>query len=197
LWVHYAQARKGAQFDDSDQALLEKLLNYGAAAPETLPQGQLLVVVPRFGTISPWSSKASEIALGVGVLGLARLERGIAYFIQADSPLSQDELLQVAALLHDRMTETVLSTVEEGRGLFREEERRGLRRVPILSGGRQALVDANSSFGLALADDEIDYLLEAFTQLGRDPTDVELMMFAQANSEHCRHKIFRADWFID
>ncbi len=195
--VHYAQPKVDEAFTEADQALLEKLLEYGAPRAEGAPSGQLIVVVPRFGTISPWSSKATEIAEGVGIERLFRLERGIAYWVESSDELDAAQLSLVANLLHDRMTETVLSSLEQGSGLFRQEERRALRRVLISSGGREALVEANAEFGLALAEDEIDYLVEAFVSLGRDPTDVELMMFAQANSEHCRHKIFRADWLID
>lgn len=195
-WVHFIAPRPGAKLSSTDQTVLRKLLSYGEPALETAPPGQLLVVVPRFGTISPWSSKATEIALGVGV-ALERLERGLAYFVQAPEQLTPQELKKLGDVLHDRMTETVLLAFEEGGQLFHHDAARPLRRVAVLAGGRAALAAANKEFGLALAEDEIDYLHEAFLNLGRDPTDVELMMFAQANSEHCRHKIFRADWFVD
>lgn len=196
-WVHFAQPKAGRTFTASDGELLMRLLSYGEPAVSAPPQGQLLIVVPRFGTISPWSSKATEIADGVGVRCLSRLERGIAYTLSSPSPLTESELRQVGAMLSDRMTECLLLSFDEAPLIFKHEEKRPLRRVPVIAEGRKALVNANISFGLALAEDEVDYLYEAFVGLNRDPTDVELMMFAQANSEHCRHKIFRADWFID
>lgn len=196
-WVHFAQAKDGATFSDGDRQLLEQLLNYGASVSTEPPRGQVLIIVPRFGTISPWSSKATEIAVGVGVGGLARLERGVAYSLSSTTPILEADLRRVGDVLSDRMTECSLLSFDEGAQIFRHEVKRPLRRVSILAEGRQALASANVSFGLALAEDEIDYLYDAFLGLKRDPTDVELMMFAQANSEHCRHKIFRADWFID
>ncbi|NBX45593.1 MAG: phosphoribosylformylglycinamidine synthase, partial [Gammaproteobacteria bacterium] len=154
------------------------------------------LVVPRPGTISPWSSKATDIAHACGFSEVRRVERGIEYLIQSEQPLSEAERVALKPLLFDRMIEAALDPALAEKVIFREEAARPLR-IISLKAGRQALVDADRELGLALSADEIDYLLEAFTRLGRDPSDVELMMFAQANSEHCRHKIFNADWVID
>ena len=164
----------------------------------TMPAGSV-IVIPRMGTISPWSSKATDIFLHCGLESLNRIESGILYSIQkpGDSDLSESEKQQILPLLHDRMTQNVIPCFEEAEALFGKAKPKPLSIVDILGGGRDALVVANSQLGLALAEDEIDYLLENFIALKRNPTDVELMMFAQANSEHCRHKIFNADWIID
>ncbi|HSC86469.1 MAG TPA: phosphoribosylformylglycinamidine synthase [Polyangiaceae bacterium] len=193
-WAYFATAR--ASLDVRDEQVLARLLDDGHKA-SAVPAGQLVLVVPRFGTISPWSSKATEIAWAAGLAAVQRLERGIAYYVQASRPLSADELSSAARALHDRMTESVAYQLEAAHGLFRDEAPRPLARVPMAFEGRLALARANQELGLALAEDEIDYLFAAFTELDRDPSDVELMMFAQANSEHCRHKIFKADWVID
>ena len=173
------------------------------AAAEPPPANGLplpLFVFPRIGTISPWSSKATDIAQVCGLLGLQRVERGVEYRIGLDASLAAAqpaELLQrLGAPLHDRMTESVLASVSDAAALFSRQRPRPLQTVSLRA-GRAALHAANADLGLALADDEIDYLFDAFTALGRDPTDVELMMFAQANSEHCRHKIFNAEFVID
>ncbi|HAS13974.1 MAG TPA: phosphoribosylformylglycinamidine synthase, partial [Idiomarina abyssalis] len=150
---------------------------------------------PRIGTISPWASKATDIAHNCGLKSIHRVERGVAFYLQGD--LSAEELKQAALLLHDRMTESVLYDMNDAQQLFRSQEPQPLSSVDILAGGREALAQANISLGLALADDEIDYLVENFRKLDRNPNDIELYMFAQANSEHCRHKIFNADWTID
>ncbi len=196
-YVHFADIESA--LDDTEMAVLERLLTYGPAIPAHEPDGQLLVVVPRPGTISPWSSKASDIAHNCGLSKVKRLERGVAFYLQGDSgaTLSDAELELAKVYIHDRMVEAVLSQFEAASVLFRHEEPRPFSRVDIMGGGRDALVKANSDLGLALADDEIDYLVERFQELQRNPTDVELMMFAQANSEHCRHKIFNASWTID
>ena len=194
-FIHFAEVTRDLSSDESET--LGRLLRYGPKAEAHEPQGQLQLVVPRPGTISPWSSKATDIAHNCGLEAVHRLERGVAYYISAGSELSADELNAVSAVLHDRMVEVVFAQLEQGASLFSHEEPRPMSRVEILSGGRPALEAANVSLGLALADDEIDYLVQAFQELGRDPSDVELMMFAQANSEHCRHKIFNASWDID
>jgi phosphoribosylformylglycinamidine synthase len=196
-FVHFVDVSR--DLDPRETTLLERLLTYGpredaqaggsAAAIE-------VVVVPRFGTISPWSSKATDIAKVCGLDAVRRIERGIAWRIEGAKNLSRDEAERLAAPLFDRMTETALHDRGEAARLFVKEKTRSLRTVSLAS-GRGALVAANSELGLALSDDEIDYLVKNFAALGRDPTDVELMMFAQANSEHCRHKIFNADWIID
>ncbi|HEU5137399.1 MAG TPA: phosphoribosylformylglycinamidine synthase [Steroidobacteraceae bacterium] len=197
-FVHFVDFERN--LDARESRLLERLLTYGPREEKAQP-GQSesaieIVVVPRFGTISPWSSKATDIAHVCGLDAVRRIERGIAWRIAGVKNLSRDEASRLAAPLFDRMTETALLDRSEGARLFVREEARPLRTVS-LANGRDALVAANSELGLALSDDEIDYLVKNFAALGRDPTDVELMMFAQANSEHCRHKIFNADWIID
>ena len=185
-----------APLSEQEQAVLAQLLTYGPRM-DVLPntEGELFLVVPRFGTISPWASKATDIAHNTGLFQINRLERGVSYYLQGE--VAAEERAAVMALLHDRMVETVLDSVEAASGLFDQAEPSPSTQVDILGGGRAALVQANSELGLALADDEIDYLVESFLGLGRNPVDVELMMFAQANSEHCRHKIFNASWTID
>jgi phosphoribosylformylglycinamidine synthase len=163
------------------------------AQPGVAPEGQLLLVIPRLGTISPWSSKATDIARNCGFARVQRIERGTA-FHAAGRNLDRAAL---AARLHDRMTESVLQSLDEADALFRHVPPQPLTSVDVLGGGRGALLAANGELGLALSEDEIDYLVDNFTRLGRNPTDVELMMFAQANSEHCRHKIFNASWTVD
>ncbi len=194
-FMHFADL----DFDltDSDQLVLDRLLTYGPSVDVEATGGVLFLVVPRPGTLSPWSSKATDIARNCGLRLVLRIERGIAYYIHADKKLSLDERKQIASILHDRMTQTVFHEMGGAELLFRKDEPRPVNRIPVLSGGRTALTEANARLGLALADDEIDYLVESFNNLDRDPTDVELMMFAQANSEHCRHKIFNASWDID
>ncbi len=188
--VHLRAVLTGKQLD-----VLDALLHYGAPMPET-PAGALeVLVVPRIGTISPWSSKATDILHTCGLNAVDRVERGIHYTLTADAELHNVPALQ--ALLHDRMTETVLRGPADAARLFAAHEPAPLGRIPLLSEGRDALVRANADYGLALSADEVDYLAEKFLALGRDPTDTELMMFAQANSEHCRHKIFNATWIVD
>jgi phosphoribosylformylglycinamidine synthase len=172
---------------------LAELLPLGAATERA--EGKLLLVVPRVGTLSPWASKATDIAKSCDLGEVRRIERGIAYLLEGT--LDAGELASVKALLHDRMTETVFERLEDAARLFRREAPRRLERVPVLDDGRDALVKANVKLGLALDSEEIDYLVASFSSLRRDPTDVELMMFAQANSEHCRHKIFKADFVVD
>jgi phosphoribosylformylglycinamidine synthase len=182
-----------------DAAASEQLGRLLEAQPAVEGQGELFLVTPRVGTISPWSSKATDIAWNCGLAGVERIERGIAYRLRTrdGKPLDAALRAQVAAQLHDRMTETVFADFEATAELFRHFAPKPLASVDLQSGGRQALVAANSSLGLALSEDEIDYLVDIFGKAGRNPTDVELMMFAQANSEHCRHKIFNASWVID
>ncbi|MDF3932618.1 phosphoribosylformylglycinamidine synthase [Pseudomonas citronellolis] len=192
-FAHFAEV-SGALTADEEQ-VLGRLLKYGPSVPVQEPKGRLFLVVPRFGTISPWSSKATDIARNCGLAKIERIERGIAYYVAGE--LSEADAAHVAARLHDRMTQLVLAQLEEAAGLFSHAQPKPLTAVDILAGGRAALEKANVALGLALAEDEIDYLVKSFVELGRNPHDVELMMFAQANSEHCRHKIFNASWDID
>jgi len=194
-YVHFADLDRPLTGDEG--AVLESLLRYGPADRGRAPEGRLLLVVPRFGTVSPWSSKATDIAHVCGLQAVRRLERGIAYHLVSAREFTDAEWSSIAAVLHDRMTESVLHDTAEAAALFRHTAPKPLATVPLLSEGRPALVAANTTLGLALSGDEIDYLVDAFQGAGRDPTDVELMMFAQANSEHCRHKIFNADWIVD
>ncbi|MFZ9127269.1 MAG: phosphoribosylformylglycinamidine synthase, partial [Steroidobacteraceae bacterium] len=152
-----------------------------------------LVVVPRLGTISPWSSKATDIARVCEFTAVRRIERGVEFRLQVPESAFKAHREAIAAALHDRMIETVLEAPEAAAALFASHQPGSLTFIPVLAHGRQALVEANTRMGLALSEDEIDYLQVAYTGLGRDPTDAEIMMFAQANSEHCRHKIFNAD----
>ncbi|BDU58280.1 phosphoribosylformylglycinamidine synthase [Limnohabitans sp. MORI2] len=183
------------------QKTLAALLTYGEPAHGS-QDGVLLVVTPRMGTVSPWASKATDIAHNCG-LPIKRVERITEFRVQlkdgllSKAALSPEQLAQVADLLHDRMTESVMPARDEALGLFTELHPAPMEQVDVLGGGEAALRDANTRWGLALAEDEIAYLVNAFTQLKRNPTDVELMMFAQANSEHCRHKIFNAEFTID
>ncbi|MGO1232735.1 MAG: phosphoribosylformylglycinamidine synthase, partial [Marinobacter sp.] len=194
-FMHFADLE--ADLSDAEQAVLDRLLTYGPSVDTEEPEGVLFLVVPRPGTLSPWSSKATDIARNCGLRQIRRIERGVAYYVRSHKKLGLEQREKIAVLLHDRMTEKVFHETGGAELLFGDEEPRTLDRVPVLAGGRDALAKANASLGLALADDEIDYLVDSFKALERDPTDVELMMFAQANSEHCRHKIFNASWDID
>jgi phosphoribosylformylglycinamidine synthase len=200
-FLHFVEATTALTADD--QARLDALLTYGEVFSGA-EEGDAFVVIPRIGTISPWASKATDIAHNCGMTHIRRIERGVSFRVQLKSrvlggarKLSDDAAQAVGGLLHDRMTESVVRTADDAGGLFSELEAKPLAFIDLGAGGRLALTQANSELGLALSDDEIDYLFEAFTQARRNPTDVELMMFAQANSEHCRHKIFNADWIID
>ena len=194
-WLHFVDAAR--PLADSECRLLETLLTYGprAAAPEH--RGQRILVTPRVGTESPWSSKATDILHVCGLEAVTRVERGTVYFIEAPVRLQHAELERLAAHLHDRMTESAWIETIDPEGLFHGAAARPLRTVRLGEDGHAAIARANRDWGLALSEEEIDYLVQAFGQLRRDPTDVELMMFAQANSEHCRHKIFNAEFIID
>ena len=183
---------RGDGLSPGEVRTLSQLLGIG---PETVtsPVGFLQLVVPRPGTISPWSSKATDIARNCGV-NLERIERGVAYYVESSERAPKPYL---AGYLHDRMTEVVLDGLDKAEALFVREVARPLVHIDLLGSGREALVEANEREGLALAEDEIDYLCEVYRTLGRNPTDVELVMFAQVNSEHCRHKTFNASWTID
>ncbi|KAA8726273.1 phosphoribosylformylglycinamidine synthase [Ewingella americana] len=193
-YVHFADV--SAPLNSDEQTKLQRLLKYGPSLAEHAPAGRLMLVTPRPGTISPWSSKATDIAHNCGLSQVLRLERGLAFYVQAPS-LTDAQWRQLGALLHDRMMETLFDRFEDAEALFAQHQPAPVQSVDILGEGRSALEAANTKLGLALAQDEIDYLMNAFASLGRNPTDIELYMFAQANSEHCRHKIFNADWVID
>ncbi len=190
-FVHFVAVT--AALTGAESQVLGKLLTYGTAF-EGEPHGTLLLVLPRFGTVSPWSSKATDIARNCALARVERIERGVAYHVTG-LPEASRALFEAA--IHDRMTEVVVGDLAGAEALFTHATPRPLATVDLAAGGKRALEAANASMGLALAPDEIDYLVENFTRLGRNPTDVELMMFAQANSEHCRHKIFNASWTID
>ncbi len=187
-----------APLDAGETQVLEKLLTYGTPATGA-PQGVLLLVLPRLGTVSPWSSKATDIVRNCGLAKIARVERGVAYYITArdPGPLSERSRRALDRAIHDRMTETVVTDFADANRLFERHAPQPLETIDIVGGGRARLERANTAMGLALAPDEIDYLMEHFGGIGRNPTDVEAMMFAQANSEHCRHKIFNARWTVD
>jgi phosphoribosylformylglycinamidine synthase len=207
-FYHFIGASSSLSVEDTER--LTAMLTYGEPVPETQYEGvtEEYFVIPRLGTISPWASKATDIAHNCGMAHIHRIERGVAFTVVlksgilgtgfgAPKKLGAEEAQAVAALLHDRMTETVLRSADEAQALFTELEGRPLEAIDVLGKGRVALEQANRDMGLALAEDEIDYLFDAFSRVQRNPTDVELMMFAQANSEHCRHKIFNAEWTID
>ncbi|UYG00515.1 phosphoribosylformylglycinamidine synthase [Halomonas sp. GD1P12] len=194
-YVHFIDC--AVALDDTARSRLTELLEYGSfTAQEAIDNPTRLWVVPRLGTQSPWSTKATDIAHNCGLGDVRRIERGIEYQVGGER-LDEQQREIIAAELHDRMTETVLWDDAEAEKLFTRLEPAPLGSVDIQQGGREALAVANDELGLALTDDEIDYLVDAFGELGRNPSDVELMMFAQANSEHCRHKIFNADWVVD
>ncbi len=191
-YVHFVDT--DGELTAAQRAVLDQLLQYGPRLEGEGAAGHLVLVVPRPGTISPWSSKATDIAHGCGLKAVRRIERGVAYYVAG---AAQAELAVLRPLLLDRMTQAALERTEDAVRLFSRAAPRPLREVDVLALGRSALELANGDWGLALAPDEVDYLVEAFTALGRNPTDVELMMFAQANSEHCRHKVFKAEFVID
>ncbi|MBP1634666.1 MAG: phosphoribosylformylglycinamidine synthase [Acidobacteria bacterium] len=176
----------------SERSVLERLLTYGPRAAAAAGSGREVLVTPRPGTISPWSSKATDIARLCNLDFVRRIERGTVFHLEGDG-----DLAGALPALHDRMTEAVLGSLDEAAQLFRHVAPRPLTEVDVLASGAEAIVEANRRFGLALAQDEIEYLVSYFRRAGRNPTDVELTMFAQANSEHCRHKIFNAAWVVD
>ena len=191
-YVHFVDT--SSELSEAEQATLNSLLTYGPKQENTQTFVLNMLVAPRAGTISPWSTKATNIANNCGLTQIVRIERGIQYsFDGAEAGQSA----QIAELIHDRMTEIVLNDMNDAANLFLHHEPKHLKAVDVLGEGRIALEEANKTLGLALAEDEIDYLQTSFEKLGRNPHDVELYMFAQANSEHCRHKIFNADWTID
>ncbi len=196
-FVHFVDLAE--KLDQAESILLNRLLQYGPKAKAEQAEqdeqsSQSYLVIPRFGTISPWSSKATDIAHNCGLNKVKRLERGVIYTLQLKDEVDEALLLPH---LHDRMTQGIVRDVAEAEKLFESAEPNPMQTVDVLAGGKQALIEANKNMGLALASDEIDYLVESFTGLGRNPNDIELMMFAQAKSEHCLHKIFNASWTVD
>jgi phosphoribosylformylglycinamidine synthase len=194
---HFAHVSAALNVEESQ--VLQQLLKYGPTIEEHEPVGQFILVTPRPGTISPWSSKSTDIANNCGLTKVIRLERGLAYYVSTENsvPLTTEQQSTLNNLIHDRMMEAIFTDLNDATALFASAEPGELTSIDIEHGGKNALVRANSELGLALADDEVNYLFENFTKLGRNPHDIELYMFAQANSEHCRHKIFNADWTID
>ena len=186
-----------SELSAEDQRRLDALLLSGDQPVKLSRGARALYVVPRPGTISPWSSKATDIIKGCDIKPVDRVERGICYGLKFRGKVSEEDLVAVAPLLFDRMTEAVFFDADAVGALFQEHEPAPVGIIALGEQGRDALVAANTDLGLALSDQEIDYLVDCYDDLGRDPTDAELMMFAQANSEHCRHKIFNASWVID
>src|SRR5215470_1022558 len=201
-FIHFVDTAR--PLEAAELQILQQLLTYGPRLDRVLSEGvasqaaaqdsggEMLLVVPREGTISPWSSKATDIAHVCGLAAVRRIERGIEYRLLDTMPLGPERLAALAPVLFDRMTEMVLFNPEHAQRLFGHAAPKPLARID-----RDKLELANRELGLALSADEIEYLVTHFQRLGREPTDVELMMFAQANSEHCRHKIFNAEWVID
>ena len=194
---HFVEIRR--PLSGPERGTLDRLLTYGPQGKTDDIEGELLLVVPRPGTISPWASKATDIAHSCGLDAIVRIERGVAYRVstRGGAPLAEHERSLLLSKIHDRMTETVFSKLDDARRLFTHFAPQPLSVIDLQEDGRSAIARANVELGLALSDDEVDYLAENFRRIGRNPTDVELMMFAQANSEHCRHKIFNADWIVD
>ena len=179
-YLHFVELNR--PLVSEQEAKLKALLHYGPTLAEHEAKGETFIVIPRVGTISSWSSKATDIAHNCGLSEVERIERGLAYYFELSQPLDEKTTEKLTALLHDRMMETVVRNPQDAEILFRHQDPKPFKTVDILKGGREALVTANVELGLALAEDEIDYLVENFTQLGRNPHDIELYMFAQANS---------------
>ena len=193
-YYHFIDLTRALTAQEEEQ--LKILLTYGeyGNVPASAPYA---LAIPRPGTISPWSSKATDIAWNCGLKAITRIERGLAYYLDSATFVTEEQFQTLSHLLYDRMTEMLIRSLEQAELLFVKGTPKPFVCVDVLQGGAAALQQANGSLGLALAADEVDYLAKNFCALKRNPTDVELMMFAQANSEHCRHKIFNADWIID
>ena len=194
-YIHFVDADRELSVDE--HRILSQILRYGSNPGTPNPISQCFWVIPRPGTLSPWSSKATDIAKRCGLGVVRRIERGIVYFIEGikGSNSSECDNTRVLSLIHDRMTQIVVPA-DRDINLFEHRIPAALESIPLMERGRVALTKANAEMGLALSEEEIEYLDRSFQALGRDPTDTELMMFAQANSEHCRHKIFNAQWRI-
>lgn len=193
-YVYFVDIKENKTLSQDDLNTLSILFNNSAELLDGKLNDNCYVVVPRLGTISPWSSKATDITKTCGVKSLNRVERGIVYFFKGTQKVDADK---IKSILHDKMMEQVFSDFNLLDGLFSHQSPAPYKTIDVMGQGKSALVKANSELGLALSNDEIDYLVDAFQSLNRNPVDAELMMFAQANSEHCRHKIFNADWNID
>ena len=205
LYLHFIWSEK--ELNKQDLEILDSLLTYGQPFVSKISQdktwfgkekggAEQAIVIPRFGTVSPWASKATDIAQQCG-LNILRIERGVQFSWKSKKALTAENTQKVLAAIHDRMTEAVIDSVQLADGLYQTLADRALARIAVLTEGRAALDKANQDLGLALSDDEVAYLADNFIRLNRNPSDVELMMFAQANSEHCRHKIFNSSWTID
>ncbi|RRD90934.1 phosphoribosylformylglycinamidine synthase [Conchiformibius steedae] len=191
---YFVESENALSADDT--AKLQALLaGEAVSAPATAADKTLFLITPRLGTISPWASKATDIARNCGLQGIQRIERATAFWLSGSLNAQQQQ--QWADLLHDRMTESVLNDFAAAEQLFAHPQAQTFASIDLLGGGKAALERANRELGLALSPDEVDYLLDNYQKLQRNPTDVELMMFAQANSEHCRHKIFNADFILN
>ena len=196
VYVHLIDCAQ--PLNDEQKQVLSKILTYGPVDEGHGEQGELFLVVPRVGTISPWATKATDIAHNCGLTSIHRIERGIAYYlVPSAGSFTEEQRAAIAALIHDRMMQVVLSDFDAAAALFSEQQPAPFKTIALSTGGRAALEQANVELGLALSPEEMDYLLESFKNLGRDPSDIELYMFAQMNSEHCRHKVFNAKWEID
>ena len=195
-FIHFVNENEA--LDKKEDAQLNELLNYGETCNSFI-KGSQLIAIPRPGTISPWSSKASDIAHNSGLNKIIRIERGIIYLfeISNEKKLTKGQIEKITPLIHDRMTEIIIEDENEAVKLFNTTEPNPIEKIDILNKGIDELEKANLNMGLALSQDEINFLFSNFSELKRNPTDVELMMFAQANSEHCRHKIFNTKWIID
>lgn len=190
-YIHFVKTNK--KLNATDEATLKKLLNYGSSFTGAASK-QTIIAIPRVGTISPWSSKATDIAHNSGLTNVERIERGVAYYLTGREEINLELL---SDLLHDKMIETVVYDMADAIVLFKETKPAAFEVINILENGKGALIKANQALGLALADDEMDYLFQAYSTIGRNPSDAELVMFSVVNSEHCRHKIFNADWVVN
>lgn len=194
-FVHFVETSR--ELESEEKTKLEVLLQYGATPADESFKGEPFLVLPRFGTISVWASRATEVAHACGLSAVNRIERGKMFSLRIKGNWSEELRNRAASVLHDRMRESVVRQLDEAKELFVWGAPQPMTTVPLVTQGKEALARANDELGLAMAPDEIDYLYDNFSKMGRDPSDVELMMFAQANSEHCRHKIFNASWTID
>jgi phosphoribosylformylglycinamidine synthase len=194
---HFIKAE--SELDEQELEHLGSILDYGPTRHEMDVSGEHFLVIPRPGTISPWSTKATDIARHCDLEKIQRIERGVVWHVctKQHRLLEEKEKESIRPLIHDRMVESVFDSMQQAELLFDEHTPASMRCVDLINNGKQALITANLEWGLALSEDEIEYLVDSFTEMGRNPTDVELMMFAQVNSEHCRHKIFNAQWLID